>query len=107
VPYSSRFFVGTCEADQIVVYTVPADYVAVIRDVEWFNDSGSTIGICYLVTTIPGPLSAVVCAVDELPTTSGSHWDGRVVLEAGDTLSTPGLGTSVFVHISGYLLSAP
>lgn len=87
-------------------YTVPAGYVAVVRDVEALNSSASTDSL-FIAATVPGPLTVTLTKFYDLAGETPAQWQGRVVLLAGDGLEVYS-GVEVFeVMISGYLLSAP
>jgi hypothetical protein len=106
VPYSTAFFTGQAGSSLEVIYTVPAGYVAVMRDIEYFASSAITDPV-YLVSSIPGPLAAVFGYVGTLEASTGKQWQGRVVVPTGGAIELAGYGTQLFVLLSGYLLSSP
>lgn len=106
MPYSTRFFAGSYDAGASLVYTVPALYVAVLRDLEVLNlYDGANVAGLYL--DIPGPLQV---QVGNWPLGSFGEpfqWQGRVVLNAGDEIQAVVGISSIQMVCSGYLLSAP
>jgi hypothetical protein len=107
VPYSVNFFTGPCAADSITWYTVPANYVAVIREIDYYNASAGTINNIHNVVTNPGPTAAIFGWVASMLTLTGYQWRGRVVVPAGGILQLSGTDPSFYMTASGYLLSAP
>jgi hypothetical protein len=106
VPYSTRFFAGTPASGAQTVYTVPSSYVAVLRDLSAFQAyDGAQLVLAQAV--VPGPLTAAFIYEDELAYLSVVHWEGRVVLNAGDALQLYSAEGEVQWVVSGYLLSAP
>lgn len=95
---------GTAESELSTLYTVPAGYVAVVRDVEYFA-AGEAIDGIYLVVSVPGPLAAVFAWVGNLEENTGAQWQGRVVVPAAGFVEVGGYGTSLLLAMSGYLLS--
>lgn len=89
--YSTRF----CD-DSNVDYTVPADQVAVVRDI-----SGIGLGAGGWQVAIAG---AGYIAAGEVTENSAFHWEGRAVANAGEVIFANLAETSIV--ISGYLLSA-
>lgn len=106
--YSTQFIAALLAADASAIYTVPDGFVIVVRDIS---------GVIF-----PGPTSGTNIEVDcgefaifsaEAPPscTVTFHWEGRVVMPAGQHLQAFnqfGTGSAeVAIVISGYLLTAP
>lgn len=106
VPYSTRFFAGTPAAGDELVYTVPAGYVAVVRDIELLQGYADTQTV-YVILSVPGPLTVGFAGSSALASLEFLHWSGRVVANAGDELYVFTNDGEVQVTISGYLLSSP
>lgn len=106
VPYSTRFAAAELGSETTTLYTVPAQYVAVVRDVELYGNVGSDAEVA-LEVTVPGPLTIIWFVVNPLAPGAWVHWEGRVVLNAGDDLIAVTTVNGVHVTVSGYLLSAP
>ena len=106
MPYSSRFAAATVGGSSDVLYTVPAQYVAVIRDVEVWNQGGTSDSLDTFVN-VPGPLSLILVRFSDIAAGQTAQWKGRVVMNAGDTFSTYSGGNDWGILVSGYLLSAP
>lgn len=106
VPYSVRLGAADVAAELVVLYTVPADYVAVVRDIEAWNFGGETDKL-FTTANIPGPLAVAVWVTPEVATDEWTQWQGRLVMNAGDVLQAQGIASSWTVVASGYLLSAP
>lgn len=106
VPYSTRFAAAELATETTTLYTVPADYVAVVRDLELYGNVASDAEVA-LEITAPGPLTIIWFVVNPLVPGAWDHWEGRVVLNAGDELVAVTTVNGVHVTVSGYLLSAP
>ena len=107
MPYSTNLYTGPASAELMTLYTVPAGYVAVVRDVEYFNSSGDTIDDLYVVAEVPGPLAATFAYVASLASNAGAQWQGRVVVPAAGFLEVGAYGSGLLLIVSGYLLSSP
>lgn len=106
LPYSTRFFAGNTIAGSVVpAYTVPASYVAVIRDIEVLNSSGSTDTL-FIAAVVPGPLTLTLTKFLSVPGETPAQWKGRAVMNAGDELELFSVAEAWEVIISGYLLGA-
>jgi hypothetical protein len=106
LPYSTRFFAGNTIAGTVVpAYTVPATYVAVIRDIEVLNSSGSTDTL-FIAAVVPGPLTLTLTKFLSLAAETPAQWKGRAVMNAGDELELFSVAEAWEVIISGYLLGA-
>jgi hypothetical protein len=85
------------------VYTVPANSVVVVRDIEVFNYSGSASSLT-IQFSASGQLglvkywSALVSGADSL------QWQGRVVIPEHGLLQLAASHANVQYAISGYLL---
>lgn len=106
MPYSTRFAAGEGTGSGAVVYTVPAGYVAVIRDIELLSGSGTTDEVV-IDATVPGPLNVVIWLHIFGAAFAWAQWAGRAVLNAGDEISVTAPADGSTYLISGYLLSAP
>lgn len=106
MPYSTRFFAGNTIAGTVVTaYTVPADSVAVIRDIEVLNPTASTDSL-FIAASVPGPLTVTLTKFLDLAGETAAQWKGRVVMNAGDVLELFSVAQAWEAMISGYLLSA-
>jgi hypothetical protein len=84
-----------------VLFTVPAGYVAVLRDVGFLNTSGVT-GPIYLYDS---SVSTAWWASPSVANFGSVEWQGRQVFPAGSEISVQ-LGNAPWVvRASGYLLS--
>lgn len=90
----------------LALYTVPAGYVAVLRDVALTATSTTDLGpvTLYIVT---GTQSVTVFGLASLGGRETHQWTGRQVLNAGDVLRATAGGALTDWLVSGYLLSAP
>lgn len=100
--YSTRFFAGNYVGSGLpdVVYTVPALQVVVLRDIEVFSSSADAFNV---QLGVPGQTHVVWLGKIA---TAGTwmQWQGRVVGNAGDTLTVYAASTGTQFMISGYLL---
>lgn len=103
--YSTRFYIGAAPSSQSTVYTVPAGFTAVIRDLEAFATSAITDPVYLVVQEGSGPVAAVIADVGTLGALQFGHWEGRAVMVAGDELIIAGYGSDLLLCVSGYLLS--
>jgi hypothetical protein len=100
--YSTRFIGEEVPSGYGRLYTVPIGHVAVVRSIT-------------VVSAAPGTSDAQVVAnglwylwrVDPLAAGVTAYWNGRHVLNAGDTLQTYIGGGAGHWTISGYLLTLP
>lgn len=102
--YSTRFAAVTLSAAEPALYTVPAGYVAVIRDMELTNQTGANVSFAIDLTS-PGPLTATIYYDGSFPLASWFQWQGRVVLNAGDVLGASASSYPVGLVVSGFLLN--
>lgn len=106
MPYSTRLVAAVLDAALDDAYTVPAGFVAVIRDMELTNQGGTATAIA-IDLEVPGPLTATIYFNADVPAGSWLQWQGRVVMNAGDVLSISASAYPIGAVVSGYLLSAP
>lgn len=102
--YSKRLFVEE-GLNTNLGYTVPAGYVAVLRDVDVFCNLYSTSTEFY-VAGVGGAILWYV-TVGALTDPSFYQWRGRQVFNAGDIITFAGSSNGVDMTASGYLLSTP
>lgn len=104
--YSDHFIVQDLVSPALVNYVVPAGFKAVVRDISAvleavFGEAGSLQCSAGLV---------IFAKWDAAPQQRRTiHWDGRVVLNAGEQLQAraDGSGFDAQVIVSGYLLTLP
>jgi hypothetical protein len=103
--YSTRFFAGAVTSITSVIYTVPAGYIAVIRDITATMFSTAAGDVLILGINPPGVYNVgfKTYGTNYQP----AHWDGRMVLNPGDELLANTNATSANVVVSGYLLATP
>lgn len=101
--YSTQFFRGALSANVLKdLYTVQANTVVVIRDVELLI---SAEGDLFNLQIGPPGSTTVVWYVSGAPASSWHQWQGRTVAPAGEHLwAYSGLGAAQLI-VSGYLLS--
>lgn len=100
--YSTQFAAGSqASGTTTVVYTVPAGKVAVVRDivVGAQDTPANSVAVNYYGV-------AEIYQAGAIAQYSTAHFEGRVVLNAGDSIDVDAIsGTWTYV-ISGYLLDA-
>lgn len=102
--YSTQFAAVQGLVASSHTYTVPAGFIAIVRDIDAFADTSGTS--TFLVAR--GPASNVFFYAEFLlATTSSKEWRGRQVLNTGETLVLQAGPAAVDVMASGYLLSMP
>lgn len=100
--YSTRFLASPAP-DFPPTYTVPAGYVAVVRDIEIYCAPGEGGDHCTVLLVDP---PCIIFDAGSLTAGQTVHWGGRQVLNAGESLTVDsGLSEPSSVLISGYLLT--
>jgi hypothetical protein len=94
--YSVQFLNGDYAAGASLEFTVPAGYVAVLRDVSALNRTNTAGNGFISVDNHGGPAFT-------MPAGGGGTWTGRVVCNPGDTMTVV-LSQAAAVIASGYLL---
>lgn len=106
MPYSTRFYSDTFDTGSPVLYTVPAGYVAVIRDMRLYAATSSTAEVAIEVTN-PGPATTIIFFNNDVSPGDYVEWQGRVVIDDGAEIIGVTTEPGITAHISGYLLAAP
>lgn len=102
--YSTRFLAVAGGADASETYTVPAGFIAVVRDID-VTLSGDASALAQVALESPNLVFAYIPASG---TASESwQWQGRQVCNEGETLAAV-LSTDTFgsIAVSGYLLTS-
>lgn len=98
--YSTRLFLGNvAAASSVTLYTAPAGYTVVIRDISFIPFGGSTpweVTIGINGTFFYQEESASAPAL--------FHWEGRAVMNPGDEITCNTNTGGLDGQISGYLL---
>jgi hypothetical protein len=107
VVYSHVLIWGLLPYPSGLGYTVPDGFVAVVRDIDIYNDGGAGGGLAgFIVYTDSGtPIWQRKQPFVRYQKTYS--WRGRQVLTAGDTLECVPFDPNWQARISGYLLTAP
>lgn len=105
--YSVRLATNIVSAGPVLVYTVPAGIAAVVRDVLATQVSASSGAFSIFLTVAGGASNLRLWTWGSIPDFGNVHWEGRQVLEPGDTLSVITDGSTWHYSISGYQLSLP
>jgi hypothetical protein len=103
--YSTRLYLGSITVAQSYVhlFTVPAGYRVVIRDIE-LNQVGGASNELLLHSFISGPTLFRATS----PTgSSGTSHTVRIVLHEGESCYGRALGVTAALCLSGYLLFGP
>lgn len=104
--YSHQFVCEVLSSSNLTLYTVPAGYVVVIRDIEVGDRSGAVNNQSTVFATSGGTIEAVVFSAT-IPLAYGwTQWTGRAVLNAGQSIGA-GVSLAQGLLISGYLLVGP
>lgn len=102
--YSTRFIAGLQTTGNLS-YTVPVGSVAVLRDIEvWNNGTASTFS--FLGVYVSGSLAGVIGLESDMALNHGYQWQGRVVLHQGDEIIANQSSSSALWLVSGYLFAA-
>lgn len=101
--YSTRVLMGVVPLPAGLSYTVPAGFIFVIRDVE-ANNQAAGENNCYIqITSTPGV--GLLAINNPIEPAKSTQWQGRTVLNPGDVLAVGASSASLYVTISGYLLT--
>lgn len=101
--YSALLGAGNSTAPgSVTFYTVPANYIAIVRSIELTCYSGAP-GQCYITTDEPALLFCADAGADF----ESFHLDCRSVLNAGTKLSFDNQSGDWTFRVSGYVLSTP
>jgi hypothetical protein len=100
--YSTRFYEGKNVTSGTIV-TVPAGYIAIVRDIDAFFGGGIEGGALNVIGTLGQtfawfPFTGL--------TSAAFTWRGRQVFSAGESVRFVS-GAGVDLTVSGYLLTAP
>lgn len=102
--YSTLFFLGTVGVTQITAYTVPAGYVAVIREIDARDFSGAVNGL-YIASNVSGFGTFTWSFLSNVAGGDAVQWKGRTVLPAASTILLAAGAASFQAAVSGYLLT--
>lgn len=101
--YSTQFGHGAGTAGATgTLYTVPTGFVAVVRSIGLWNYAGGP-GFC----AINGPGGDAIFVGSSTGAQGMSTWEGRQVLNPGDTITYDLVSGDWTWLVSGYLLTAP
>jgi hypothetical protein len=104
--YSARLLGGG--ATDSLSAVVPAGYRWVVRDAVLFFDGAGTNDDATLYVLIAGGGTGQLLYVQATASqVSLTHWEGRQVLNAGDTLGFGASTLNWYVLVSGYQLTTP
>lgn len=98
--YSARLAAGAIDAGDSVVYTVPVGEKAVMLDLSLANRGDYAVQMFINLLPAGGELLEV-WAVDNVESGFVEHWQGRMVLNAGDSIVLTVFSLSHY-WISGY-----
>lgn len=102
--YSVNLFAGDLSSSFPEIYTVPAGFTAVIRDMRLRNTHTST-QISNVQVSVSGSSTFVIWQEEAFPAAQLDEWTGRVVVPAGGGIWGYSDHSDVSAVISGYLLS--
>jgi hypothetical protein len=102
--YSTLLFTGSVGTTEQPLFTV-ASGVDVLRDIEVWNPNSSATSVTFYLRGAPGFADSFLLRPPAIPTNESWQWQGRVVLPAGAHLGCQAETGSLFVTVSGYVLS--
>lgn len=102
--YSTQFFLGTLAVAVQTLYTVPAGMTVVVRDIELSQGGTGPAVVTIWGQTVPGA-QAYLVRQSALAPNVVFQWQGRSVLQSGQTLQAFCNAANTELWISGYLLS--
>lgn len=105
--YSARLYGGQIvAAGESDLFVVPVGMIAVVRDISITNVTPNDSDQVLVYVLITGG-NADIFRAPAVPSHGFIQWQGRQVVNAGETLAFYATDTTVRVMISGYLLSSP
>lgn len=105
--YSTLFIRGQVSYPSTLTYTVAAGFVAVVRDIQLWNGGTAGVGL-FGCEVYDDALSVLFGVFAPVPTPGNPYdWEGRAVMNAGETLTVYPLDANWRVRVSGYLLTLP
>jgi hypothetical protein len=100
--YSKQFIAGSAAPGAALNAVVPTGHIWVVRSI----DIQTTVtGVTAVSVSIPGV--AVIFRAVPPANFSSVTWQGRQVLNAGETLNAGSVGGAAFFMVSGYELTTP
>jgi hypothetical protein len=99
--YSDQLYAGAI-GDGVNLFTVPAGYLYIVRSMELAvggGAAGQTIGI---VVEGPGIGANIVVGTGTVEPNQAIHWEGRLVMLAGQTMVAYCAGQGGTAVVSGY-----
>jgi hypothetical protein len=104
--YSTRFLLERSGAGAGPKYVVPNGYIAIVRDISATSATGTTDTVALGVYAGAAGLEAQFATGEVFSNTQAFHWEGRVVVYAGEDIQVSSTDL-VSYTVSGYLLYAP
>ena len=99
--YSTQFAKGSqASGTTSNIYTVPVGFVAVIRDICAGAQNAPANSVAFNITGV-----AEIWSVDTITQYRTAHFEGRVVLNAGEVINCDAIGGTWTYIVSGYLLA--
>lgn len=99
--YSVRLFAGQITTSLSSLYTVPANAVVVVRDVELYNNSGASDHADVAINVSGGTLTQVI-GTASIANGVSFQWKGRIVLAPADIIQAFTGAGNWLCYISGY-----
>jgi hypothetical protein len=103
--YSERFFGGELTATDSQIAVVPAGSIWILRDLELLN-LGVAGADCSIYAVMSPGGTATVFRANAVPQYEWRQWEGRVVLNAGDTVHASFTAGPMQLIVSGYSFPA-
>lgn len=104
--YSTQLAVGSFSPGPgVVLYTVPAGSVAILRDISLEHLAGTESNRAFVYVNSGGITVRIVLAQD-VARDYITQWQGRTVLEPGNQLGIGVITENFRVIVSGYLLAS-
>jgi hypothetical protein len=104
--YSTRFLIERAGAGAGAKYFVPNGYIAIVRDVSVTSASEAGESVAFGVYAGPDGTEAQFATGEVTGNTQAFHWEGRVVVLAGEDIQVSSTDEVSYI-VSGYLLYAP
>lgn len=101
--YSTNFWNKQLPAGGTTIYTVPADAVVVVRDMELV--APQTGGDTFNIISVVSGQGVYIWYPGSLQANEWRQWQGRAVVPAGGELQVFSSAPNAYLMVSGYLLS--
>jgi hypothetical protein len=102
--YTVRFYAGASPASWSPLYTAPADYTSVLRDILFANGTGASANL-QVALQGSGFGTVYLWAIEGVQPLTAAHIELRQVIEPGEVIEATASQTGCGLFLTGYQLS--